>query len=506
MKKNGLHIIIALTFILAACGQTPPPAQPTIDTVIDDATPSPLPAATQTTHPTETQTASVTPLPTIPTFTPTFDARTIVTATPASPAECPKEDPSLIPDFPIRTNNCLETNSCFIGGTENQILDFLNQGGVIGLAFQRLAMAESRVYALQEVRGSFGKFGSTLYEKATTLIYEDVTGDSLPDLVFEDFRVGQRVHILYCKNGVYKHYQTQATPEINYGKYFINSFDDMNLNGLPEIVVVQLNSDCPTPGFGCIYVIALEWDGNEFVNLSPDAYISSLQDLQIKDVDGNNTKEIIIKSYGYVPFYDPSRFVSFVYTWNGRTFSPLPEEFGPPLYRFQAIQDADRYITSGGIEKALSLYQDVIFNSNFGWWSSTRMEYETKIYNDYYYNPDRPTPEPSPVPDNSEYSRLAAYAYYRIMLLHIVQNHESDAGTVYNTLQQKFGTDPYGRPYVEMATLFWEAYQSTHKMYDGCAAAIQYAAEHPEILIPLGSDYHGWQSKTYKPEAVCPFR
>jgi hypothetical protein len=46
----------------------------------------------------------------------------------------------------------------------------------------------------------------------------------------------------------------------------------------------------------------------------------------------------------------------------------------------------------------------------------------------------------------------------------------------------------------------------THKMYDGCAAAIQYAAEHPEILVPLGSDYHGAQAKIYKPEDVCPFR
>ncbi|HEU0294845.1 MAG TPA: hypothetical protein VFR47_19035, partial [Anaerolineales bacterium] len=116
-----------------------------------------------------------------------------------------------------------------------------------------------------------------------------------------------------------------------------------------------------------------------------------------------------------------------------------------------------------------------------------------------------PTPTPSPIALD-EYPRLASYAYYRIVLLHLVQNHESDAITVYNTLQQKFGSDQYGRPYVEMATAFWEAYQSTHKMHDGCAAAIQYAAEHPEILIPLGSDYHGAQSHIYVPADVCPFR
>jgi hypothetical protein len=92
------------------------------------------------------------------------------------------------------------------------------------------------------------------------------------------------------------------------------------------------------------------------------------------------------------------------------------------------------------------------------------------------------------------------------MLIHLVQNRESDATATYNTLQQKFGNDPYGKPYVEMATSFWIAYQSAHKMYDGCAAAIKYAAEHPEILTPLGSDYHGWQSHIYVPADVCPFR
>jgi hypothetical protein len=55
-------------------------------------------------------------------------------------------------------------------------------------------------------------------------------------------------------------------------------------------------------------------------------------------------------------------------------------------------------------------------------------------------------------------------------------------------------------------TAFWNAYQSSQKMVDGCGAAIQYAAEHAEILVPLGSDYHGAQSHIYVPVDVCPFR
>jgi len=57
-----------------------------------------------------------------------------------------------------------------------------------------------------------------------------------------------------------------------------------------------------------------------------------------------------------------------------------------------------------------------------------------------------------------KYPKLAAYAYYRIMLLQFVQNQESEATTTYNTLQQKFGNDQYTHPYTEMATVFWDVY------------------------------------------------
>jgi hypothetical protein len=154
-------------------------------------------------------------------------------------------------------------------------------------------------------------------------------------------------------------------------------------------------------------------------------------------------------------------------------------------------------------EQAFALYQNAIFDNKLKWWSLEMHAYEIGILDAHINNQATPTP---PAQDPTEYPRLAAYAYYRIVLLHIVQGHESDAGTVYKTLQQKFANDSYGQPYVQMATAFWNAYHTSHKMYDGCAAAIQYAAEHPEILTPLGSDYHGAQSHIYVPADVCPFR
>jgi hypothetical protein len=152
----------------------------------------------------------------------------------------------------------------------------------------------------------------------------------------------------------------------------------------------------------------------------------------------------------------------------------------------------------------LSFYQAAIFDDRLEWWSPEREVYEIHTHRAQF--DATPTIFPTPQLNIAEYHQLAAYAYYRIMLLHFVQENEADAETAYMTPQERFGSDLYAQPYIEMATAFWEAYQPTQNMYDGCAAAIQYAAAHPEILIPLGSDYHGWQSRTYIPADVCPFR
>jgi hypothetical protein len=206
----------------------------------------------------------------------------------------------------------------------------------------------------------------------------------------------------------------------------------------------------------------------------------------------------------YIFAFPPWRRGVAVYKWNGEQFIPFSITHDPVQYRFQAIQDGDRATINGNFADAQSLYQEAIFNQDLEWWSSQRqLDTMRKLTDEGYLALGTPAPG---IPDPSEYPRLAAYAYYRIILLHLVQGQETEAKTAYQTLQQKFGNDQYAQPYVEMATTFWDAYYSANKMYGGCAAAIQYAAEHPDILRPLGSDYHGSQSHTYVPADVCPLR
>ena len=480
-SKVLLFILIVFGMIFSACSPvaTTTPA-PTPNNVIT--TPSLFPTNTSTPTPTVTLTSSITPLPTIPTFTPTFDVSTIVTVTSAPKAECPIEDPTLVPEFALPDHaKCNATGNfdyCFLTDTPQSILRFLNQGGSVKSVIDRLNKASAK-YA-----------------------YQDVTGDSIDDFMFVDFRVFSGFNVYVCKAGQYELIQP-----INDSIRF-HSINDINRNGIPEIIL----SGGHCSGSGCIGFYVLEWNDNNFIDLGKEIGILGPKETSIEDVDGNSIKEFVLigDRPGSCCEVDmmPWRFMTEIYSWNGEKYSESYRTFTPPEYRFQAIQDADRESKYGHYDLAMSLYQDVIFNKQLEWWSQERRDFFINEFfrKRYLGSIETPTSISIPTLDVTEYPRLATYAYYRIMLLYIVQEYKSDAGMAYNTLQQKFGNDPYGRPYVEMATEFWNAYQSSHEMYDGCASAIQYAVEHPEILVPLGSNYHGWQSHNYKPEDVCPFR
>ena len=474
MHKTFWQILITITLLLTACGQSTP--APIIDNTTS--TPSPLPTATatRTVLPAATPTASITPLPTIPAFTPTFDVSTIVTVTPAPKAECPKENPTL--SFSIKQNPNYP-----IFDTQ-EILNFLNKGA----SFKALS----------------NRINSSGFKPLITS--QDVTGDKTPEVLFINLEPISVFYIYICTHGQYVLY----SPEINYFGYDteIVAIKDLNADGVPEIILEHRGCS----GNGCYSIYILEWNSSKFqvINSEPKygEQMYGLINVEIKDL--NNDREFEVLMTGGVPaiggyiINPPWRLETKILAWNGANFVLESIKYEPSEFRFQIIQDGDRATLAGKFDEAIKSYQDAISNDKLDWWSSQRQtDTMIKLGNEGYSTLGTPAPG---IPDPAEYPRLAAYAYYRIMLLHLVQNHESDATTAYNTLQEKFSNDQYAHLYVEMAVTFWNAYQSTHKIYNGCAAAIQYATEHPDILIPLGSDYHGAQSHTYVPADVCPFR
>ena len=469
--KGLVFGFICFVWLLNSCA----PATQTAPIPVTDnttATPSPIPTNTAT------PIASITPLPTIPTFTATFDASTIVTGTPAPKAECPAINPTImIGDYLPEKLEYPSPN------TTNKIVEFLNKGGNGETLVKRL----DEIYPKADYRGGYA--------------FHDVTGDQVPEFLYVELNYEGKPIVFSCKKGSFELIAT-LSGDHDFWDYAL-VIDNLILDGIPEIIVTGTDG----VSFPQSKIHLYEWNGQNFLILGT-AGILALRKTEIVDLDRNGTKEIVVIGDNPVctscSNFIPQRQRTVTYGWNGKEFVEILNEFEPPEYRFQAVQDADAAVLLGKHETAMQYYLEIIDNKELGWWSFERLTHEQHIANPVYMFIE--TPSVVPTEDTTEYPRLATYAYYRIMLLHLVQGNELDASTTYNALQQKFSSDPYGRPYVEMASAFWDMHQSTHEMYDGCAAAIQYAAKHPEILIPLGSDYHGWQSKIYTAEDVCPFR
>jgi len=478
MRKNSCYILGMEILLLTACVASPPLSQTEVATATLAVTPSPLPTATQTFIPSETSTPSITPLPTIATFTLTFDASTIITVTPAPKAECPQIDPSIRPEayFP----ETLDYTS--FSSASNKISEYLNHGGSGQLLFERL----KKVYPEMESTGGYD--------------FHDVTGDQIPEFLYIEFYFEGKLMVFSCRDGEFEQIAVLSGDHADHA--YSLEIEDLNGDGMAEVIL--MGAFCGSFCHDSIYLY--EWNGQGFTLVSK-ANISPMRQMLIKDFDGNGTQEIMLSggdpSCLSCSNLVPRRQRTVIYSWNGTAFVEVANEFEFPEYRFQALQDADAMTVIGKYDRAIELYEATISNTRLKWWSPERMEYVQALYMSWI--PDLTLP-PEPPEDKTEYPRLASYAYYRIVLLHSMQGNEVEARTTYNTLQQEFGSNESSQPYVAMAAAFWEAYHARDRMYDGCAAAIQYAVEHPELLVSLGSGYHGWQSRTYLPADVCPFR
>jgi hypothetical protein len=384
---------------------------------------------------------------------------------------------------------------------ETQVLDFLNAGGELQAVLNDLDQSATKV---------------------------DLTDDGVPELAIAECSL----RIYGCSQGQYVKMLDMGDRE---GYSRILAIKEMNLDGVPELIIgggVQPFSNAPT-----MYYRILEWDGGQFRNLveQPDfrskyrgggirnnwifsegigrGVDSIWEDWSLKDIDKNGTLEFVINS-GLPTSFDtaangPWRAETDIYMWNGQNFGLQSIQVEPAQFRFQAVQDADDASFDGQYDKALDLYQQVIFSDTLDWWSEQRREHQLSVLEAEWSGSITPTPLAQ---DYTEYNNLAAYAYYRIMLLHIVRGWQTEAETIYNALQKKFPSGSEGSAYAEMARLFWVEYRTSQNMDLACQKAIAYTTEHPgEIISYIGNGWkgeieHGWQSRGYSPEDICPFK
>jgi hypothetical protein len=259
---------------------------------------------------------------------------------------------------------------------------------------------------------------------------------------------------------------------------------------------------------GHVYVV-YEWDGQKFRDLlvpdsSGEVFVNASGETHYEDVDGDGIDEVISNSG--LPTWSiyrdglPWRDEKSYFKWNGQNYVFQKKEMTRPEYRFQVIQDGDQMLWTNNYTLAVSLYQTAIFSDTLEWWSPERLQFLQAVWDSSYSGDATPIP---PNPNPNEYYQLAAYSRFRLMQIYLLQGYEADAKTVFETLQAKFPKSNAGYPYAEMAALFWNEYQTSHDIAIACKPAQKYVEAHPEILTPLGSDYHGWQSHNYKAVDVC---
>ena len=338
---------------------------------------------------------------------------------------------------------------------------------------------------------------------------QDLTGDGVLEVILGI----QRFYVFGCQQGSYRTL-LNLPADSNALSPTIVGIEDANRNGIPELTLL---TDRESLGGRTFRVY--EWDGQRLKNLLmvddpnyPEAgeirLVSPDSQVVYRDVDGDGIKELLAVEgtpVGQV-YADglPWRKDTRTYKWNGSHFVFMRRTFGPPVYRFQAVQDADRAVLSGDDNRALDLYQQVIYNEQLEWWSPERRKFLQEGYLGF------PAGEPTPAPpqaDPTEYGNLAAYARYRIMILYAGRGKPDDARLVYTSIQKLYQAGKPGYSYAELARVFWEDYAQSLNPAQACARAAGYAAAYPDmVLAPVGGDFHGWQSKVYQPEDICPIK
>jgi hypothetical protein len=487
---------------LAACRPVESPAA--ISDTITPSHTSILFFPTRTRTFTATATASPTEEPT-QTFTayPSFDVRNAVVNTPAEPARCPELDPGYQVGVYLPSKDNYSNYLEYLDAIEDPILLILNEG------------ASPRQVA--------DAFNAAL--EGCHLNLWDVTGDGVPEMVIYKFMF---TAVLGCREGRY-----QELLDLSFGTMFgprIYGIGDMNLNSTPDIVFWTFIGSGWNLG-----AMIMEWNGEEFVSLiqadhggnsastsrlarilhwyernfsPPDiALMNGMAGMDVRDLDGNGTKELILRDSGpshpdTLYSFGPWRGKQVVFSWDGLHYLYSALEMDPPLYRFQAVQDADRFFLMGDFARAERMYEDVISSPKLEWWTPDRVRF--LLEQRWAEGSGRSTPVP-PEEDVDEYPRLSAYAGYRLILMDAIRGDLPSAEDRYAGLLKlhPYGSDGY--PYALLAGRFLGNFRLTHDPVRACERVVEYAQSADGLFDPLGDHDHGLQSHIYEAADLCPF-
>ena len=178
-------------------------------------------------------------------------------------------------------------------------------------------------------------------------------------------------------------------------------------------------------------------------------------------------------------------------------------QIGPPEYRFQAVHNGDLYTLMHEYERAEDSYRQAIDDPTLLYWMENSLQYFYAVQEANSKQISTPTRS---APDVSEYPNLAAYAQYRIVLLHLLQGQMGEAEEVYEAMLAAYPAGQEGHIFVLLAARLLGEYRASEDVRAACAEVVAFATQHEEDVLQYVGGYHGWQILEYEVEDVCPFR
>jgi len=305
--------------------------------------------------------------------------------------------------------------------------------------------------------------------------------------------------------------------------------EDMNLDGLPEVLLRVIPYLTGTRVWWNYQILG--WDGSSFRSLISQTEFDDRYGLggvwwgdirtnglggeypwegeawEVQDIDQNGTLELILRSgietHEEFIVHGPHQPLVHIFTWNGEGFVLDDFQIGPPEYRFQAVHNGDSYTLLHDYKQAEASYRQAIDDQTLLYWMDNSVEYFRAVRVASYGQIPTPTPNP---PDMDEYPNLAAYAQYRIVLLHALQGQVGEAEEAYKTMLTAYPAGEEGHIFVQLAERLLDEYRASEDVRAACAEVVAFAAQHEEDVLQYVGGYHGWQTLEYEVEDVCPFR
>ncbi len=351
---------------------------------------------------------------------------------------------------------------------------------------------------------------------------QDLNKDTAPEIILIDSNGFEPYIMMFtCRDGKYGR-AVDFPDDVGTFQMSLLAVKDNNKNGFPEVFVKDIG--CFNLRCGALYVV--EWNGSDFIQRIKNfeffsgqtmdyTRMDEPQDVYLKDLDNDGIAELIWRGEQFPDWspdrwqFYPGRLATHAFKWDGENYTAQPVEYSPPEFRFQAVQDGDRYSEAGMYEKALQSYQQAITSNALKWWTEDLYNYTVARYG---VGPCAGNVAACPVPasDPNERPILSAYALFRKTIVYLLMDDPVRAESTYQNLLTSHPEGTPGYKIAEMAKLFWDEYQSTQTLEAACNKTINFIKPNQDVLITLTgkSNVIYNQGIDYKsePERICPFK